>query len=667
MSEEKKDKLGSWLNKEGLFGKKVTKTETPAKPAAEKSAAKPASAKPSGADAVKNVAAHVNAEKTPAKKPGGNKGSGGGKGGFRRPNLTAKPTNNDPSHHRPTAEKRDKFHPTNFIKGPNKGEIRVVPIGGMEQVGMNMMFIEWEDDIIIIDTGLVFASPEHMGVDALVPDLSYLVKNKHKIRGIFYTHGHLDHIGGAPYIVPDLGYPQLYATRLTKELLTLTSEEHVDTRKLKITEITPKSKIKAGKFEVEFFHVNHSIPDGVGIVVNTPYGAIVDSSDFKFDHNPADDQPADLGRIAEIGRKGVMLGMIDSTNALKSGHTISERVIAEDIGKVIKESTGRIVMATFASNIGRVAKAVEAAEAAGRTVFLSGRSMERNIAVARKLNYLKCKEKTLQIMSPKADKMDPRKVMILSTGSQGETLAALTRMAAGVHPKVKLKKEDTVIFASSPIPGNDMAVVSVLNNLSEIGCRVIDHKDMNTHVSGHGNAEECKLMCALLNPKYMAPIHGELYMRKGHGDMVVKDLGYKPENVLVMKNGLGAVVSAKGVRLMTEKEAIPQRLVLIQLGEKVKDNVLEERQKISEYGIIMVNVQHDKGKIKKMDIRSRGFLFMDANHEIFKLLEKELTDVWTRQYDPARPEKALEAPMKQMAEKIIYKRFRKDTVVEVIV
>ncbi len=644
------DKLGNWLNKEGLFGKK--KPAAPAKTEAPQAATKAEPVKKEGS-------------KPPAKnKPSPNKG--GGRGGFKRPNFNAK-SNNDPSYHRPTAEKRDKFHPTNFIKGGGKGEIRVVPIGGMEQVGMNMMFIEWGDDIIVIDTGLVFASPEHMGVDALVPDLTYLKKNKHKIKGVFYTHGHLDHIGGAPYIVPDLGYPQLYATRLTKELLTLTSEEHVDTRKLKITEITPKSKIKAGKFEVEFFHVNHSIPDGVGIVVNTPYGAIVDSSDFKFDHNPADDQPADLGRIAEIGRKGVMLGMIDSTNALKSGHTISERVIAEDIGKVIKESTGRIVMATFASNIGRVAKAVEAAEAAGRTVFLSGRSMERNIAVARKLNYLKCKEKTLQIMSPKADKMDPRKVMILSTGSQGETLAALTRMAAGVHPKVKLKKEDTVIFASSPIPGNDMAVVSVLNNLAEIGCTVIDHKDMNTHVSGHGNAEECKLMCALLNPKYMAPIHGELYMRKGHGEMVVKDLGYKPENVLVMKNGLGAVVSAKGVRLMTQKEAIPQKLVLIQLGEKVHDNVLEERQKISEYGIIMINIEHDKGKLKKMDIRSRGFLFMDAKHEIFQLLEKELKDVWTRQYDPARPEKALEAPMKQMAEKIIYKRFRKDTVVEVMV
>ena len=686
------DKLSNWLNKEGLFGRK--KVATPAATDKTNSAPKDTSApvaapgakasdvKPAGLSNATKLKPNPNAKPTAntnaSGKPrpnnnnrnqngGGNKNGGGGGGGFRRPNLSAKPTNNDPSFHRPTAEKRDKFHPTNFIKSNPEGEIRVVPIGGMEQVGMNMMFIEWDDTIIIIDTGLVFASPEHLVVDAVIPDLTYLKQNKHKIKGVFYTHGHLDHIGGAPYILPELGFPPLFATRLTKELLVLTCDEHLDRNKLKITEITPKSKIKAGKFEVEFFHVNHSIPDGVGIVVNTPYGAIVDSSDFKFDHNPADDQPADLARIAEIGRNGVVLGMIDSTNALKSGHTISERVIAEDIGKIIKESKGRILMATFASNIGRVAKAVEAAEADGRTVFLSGRSMERNIAVARKLNYLKCKEKTLQIMNPKADKMDPSKVMILSTGSQGETLAALTRMAAGTHPKVKLKKEDTVIFASSPIPGNDMAVVSVLNNLADIGCKVIDHKDMNTHVSGHGNAEECKLMCALLNPKYMAPIHGEVYMRKGHGEMVVRDLGYKTENVIVMKNGRGIIVGPKGARLMTEKEAIPQKNVLIQEGLILNEKELKDRQDIAEYGIIIVRVDHEKGKIKNMELRGRGFLYTDPKNEIFQLLEKELKDLWTRQYDPARPEKGLETEMKKMAEKILYKRYRNDLVVEVMI
>jgi ribonuclease J len=663
------DKLGNWLNKEGLFGRKKTeptlkKPETTT-PETAKTEAKPAVAQSDAVTKSGSPKAHTNTDRKP--RPQNNNRNQNGGGGFRRPNLSAKPTNNDPSYHRPTAEKRDKFHPTNFIKSEPKGEIRVVPIGGMEQVGMNMMFIEWDDTIIIIDTGLVFASEEHMGVDAVIPDLSYLVKNKHKIKGVFYTHGHLDHIGGAPYILPDLGFPPLFATRLTKELLVLTCDEHLDRNKLKITEITPKSKIKAGRFEVEFFHVNHSIPDGVGIVVNTPYGAIVDSSDFKFDHNPADDQPADLARIAEIGRNGVVLGMIDSTNALKSGHTISERVIAEDIGKIIRESKGRILMATFASNIGRVAKAVEAAEADGRTVFLSGRSMERNIAVARKLNYLKCKEKTLQIMNPKADKMDPSKVMILSTGSQGETLAALTRMAAGTHPKVKLRKEDTVVFASSPIPGNDMAVVSVLNNLADIGCKVIDHKDMNTHVSGHGNAEECKLMCALLNPKYMAPIHGEVYMRKGHGEMVERDLGYKKENVIVMKNGRGAIVGPKGVRLMTEKEAIPQKNVLIQEGLKLNESVLKERQDISELGIIIVRVNHDKGKLQSLELRGRGFLHTDPKNEVFQLLEKELKDVWTRQYDPARPAKALESAMKAMAEKILYKRYRNDMVVEVMI
>ncbi len=635
MSESNLDK---WLSGSGFLGKKKNETEK---------------AKP------KNDKTKKENSKKPFKKPGSKspqrKGRGSQTGG------------SDPAYHRPTHEKRDKFHPTSFIKTKAKDQIRVMPMGGMEQVGMNMMFLEWDNDIIIIDTGLVFPSPEHMGVDALVPDVSYLEKNKNRIKGIFYTHGHLDHIGGAPYVLEKLGFPNIYATRLTKELLTLTCDEHLDTKKLKIQEITPKSKIRAGKFEVEFFHVNHSIPDSVGIVVNTPYGSIVHTSDFKFDQNPADDQPADLGRIAEIGKKGVVLGLSDSTNAMKNGHTVSERVIAEDIAKVIQDASGRIIMATFASNIGRVAKAVEAAEKQGRTVFLSGRSMERNITVARKLNYLKCKDSTLQRMSPKADKMDPKKVLILSTGSQGESLAALTRMASGSHRQVALKKEDTIIFASSPIPGNELAIVSVRNNLAEIGCKVIDHQDMNTHVSGHGNAEECKLMCALLNPKYFAPIHGEIFMRYGHRDLIMKDLGYKKENTFIMKNGQGVVISNAGVKLMSDKEAQLQRPLLVQLGETVHDQVLEDRQTIAEYGIIFIRINQEKGKVKDIEFRSRGFLYMNAKHEIFQLLEKELRDAWIRTYDPARPESAMEKPLQQLAQKILLQKFKKETVVEVVV
>lgn len=659
------DKLGSWLSKEGLFGKKSTpapdtkpasadapKTETTT-PSAETRKPRPATKRPAPSNRT---------DKRPPR-------SGGRSGGrmTRFDKIASQRTKNDPTFDRPTVEKREKFHPTNYIKNNTKAEIKVVPIGGLEQVGMNMMFMEWEDDIIIIDTGLVFPSAEHMGVDALIPDTSYLEKNKHKIRGVIYTHGHLDHIGGAPYILPKLGFPPVYATRLTKELLILTSEEYAETKKFKLNEITPKSKLRLGKFEVEFFHVNHSIPDGVGIVVNTPYGSLVHTSDFKFDHNPADDQPADLARIAEIGKKGVLLAMSDSTNSLKTGHTVSERVIAQDIGEVIRKTPGRIVMATFASNIGRVAKAVEAAEAAGRTVFLSGRSMERNIAVARKLNYLKCKESTLKIMSPAADKLDPKKVLILSTGSQGETLAALTRMAAGLHPKVKLSNKDTVIFASSPIPGNETAVVSVLNNLAELGCNVLDHKDMNTHVSGHGNAEECKLMCALLNPKHFAPIHGEVYMRHGHRDMIVRDLGHKLENTVMMKNGQGAIITERGVRMMSEKESLAKRDILVQLGETVHSQIVEDRKNMSEYGLIVAMIDHSKGSIKSIKFRSKGFLFMDLNHDIYKALEVKIKETWTRTYDPARPESALEKPLKAVAEKLIFEKFRKETVVEVVV
>ena len=530
------------------------------------------------------------------------------------------------------------------------------------------MFIEWKDDIIIIDTGFLFPGPEHLGVDVLIPNISYLVKNKDKIRGIVYTHGHLDHIGGTPYIVPSLGFPPMYATRLTKELILAQCSEHEGVnQKINIREINPKSKIKLGKFELEFFHINHSIPDGVGIVVKTPYGSIVHSSDFKFDYNPSDDQPIDLSRISKIGKDGVLLAMVDSTNAMKPGQTISESVIEESLTKIIKEATGRVIVATFSSNIGRVSKLVEAAEKDGRTVFLSGRSMERNMGIARKLNYLKCKDKTLQRMNNKARKMDPKKVLILSTGSQGEELAALTRMASGTHRDIKLSKADTIVFSASPIPGNELAVVSVLNNLAGIECKKIDNKDLDIHVSGHAHAEECKLMTSLLNPKYFAPIHGETYMRYAHRDLIINSLQIKKENTFMMENGRGILFGEKVARLMTEQERLVGGETLVQLKEKVHDYVLEDRKNMSEHGIFMIFIHQEKGSIKKIDIRVKGFLYGDSNLPLFKTIDKEIRDIWIRNYDPSRPESTLETPIKEKIKHFFLKKFRHEQLVEVAI
>ncbi|MCF7830627.1 ribonuclease J [Candidatus Gracilibacteria bacterium] len=573
----------------------------------------------------------------------------------------------NPTVGRPTVAKREKFHPTNFLKSGNKGDIRIIPLGGLEQVGENMMFIEWGDDIVIIDTGVEFPSPEHLGIDVLIPNISYLVQNKKKIRGVIYTHGHLDHIGGVPYTIPELGFPPIYATRLTKELILANSVEHGIKDKLKISEINPKSKIRLGKFEFEFFHINHSIPDGVGVVIKTPYGQIVHTSDFKIDQNPSDDQPADLGRIAQIGRNGVALALVDSTNAIKPGHTLSESVIEGELKKLIKDAEGRVIITTFASSIGRISKVVEAAEKDGRTVFLSGRSMEKNMIIARKLNYLKCKDATLQLMSPKIKTMDPKKVLVLSTGSQGEELAALTRMAAGTHKDVKLNKNDTVVFSSSPIPGNELAIVSVLNNLAEIGVKMFDKKKLDIHVSGHAYEEEVKLMTALLNPKYFTPIHGETYMRYGHRDIIVESLNFKEENTLIMKNGQGIVLNNQGARLMTDKEAIPAGSVMIELGEKVGEHVLSDRTTMSDAGAIFIVVKHKDGKVQKVDIRSRGFVYMNMQHEIFNILGKEIKDVFERNYDPARPDKALEETLKQSAIKLFFRKFKKEPVVEVVI
>ena len=664
------NKISQWFGKTAATTKKTTTsgnpTGQPTKSSTSTASSAPrsnssANSKPSGR---RTYTANSATRRTSAPPRGGKPGGRSTSSHSRKPQAFTK---NDPFFHRPTVEKREKFHPTNFLPPKNVGDIRIVPIGGMEQVGENMMFLEWDNDIVIIDTGFLFPSPEHLGIDVLIPDISYLVKNKHKIRGIIYTHGHLDHIGGVPYILPELGYPPMYATRLTKELIFANGEEHGTNKNLKITEVTPKSKIKLGKFEFEFFHINHSIPDGVGIVAKTPYGAIVHSSDFKFDYNPSDDQPIDLTRIARIGHAGVALAMVDSTSCMKKGHTQSESVIENHLEKIVYDAKGRLILATFASNIGRISKIVEAAEKCGRTVFLSGRSMERNVAIARKLNYLRCKDATLQLMSPKADKMPPHKVLILSTGSQGEELAALTRMAAGTHAKIKLSPQDTVVFSSSPIPGNETAIVSVENNLSEIGVNMINYSQMDIHVSGHAHEEECKLMTALLSPKYFAPIHGELFMRHYHKDMIIESLQIKRENGFIMKNGQGLVLNAKGMRMMTDKEIVAGPETLIELGEKVHNKVLEDRKHMAESGTIIVILDHQAGKLKDVHVRARGFLYMDMNHEIFGVLKKEVKEAFVRNYDPSRPIRVLEEPLKQAVQKLLLQKFRKEPVVEVVV
>lgn len=637
------DKLTTFLKKSGLLGEDQKSAEK--KPAPSNRPKKTDTKKP-------------NNSKKPFNKNKGRQHRGG----------PMKSSNHDPHMARPTAEKREKFHPTNYIQsGKNGGKIRVVPLGGMEQVGQNMMFLEWDNDIIVIDTGFLFPSAEHLGVDVLLPNIEYLVKNKKKIRGILYTHGHLDHIGGTPYMVPELGFPKMYATKLTKELILANTEDEGIRKKYQITDINPKTKLKLGKFEVEFFHINHSIPDGVGIVVRTPYGAIVHTSDFKIDHHPSDDQPADLGRIAQIGKSGVALAMVDSTNALKPGYTISESVVENELAKVIKKTTGRLIITTFASSIGRISKVVEAAEQCGRTVFISGRSMEKNIRIAKKLNYLKCKEKTLHPMSTAADKMDPNKVLILSTGSQGEPLAALTRMAAGTHREIKLTSQDTILFSSSPIIGNEEAIVSVLNNLTEIGVNIIDKNQLDVYVSGHGYAEEVKLMTSLLNPKYFAPIHGEIYMRHGHKDLVVRELDFPEHNTFIMKNGQGVVLSSKGAELMTDKEKITAGSVMVELNEKINDHILADRTLMADGGSIFVSITHNKGSLKDIQIRARGFRYMHIEHDIFKLLEKELRTKFEKTYDPKRPNKAFETMLEQTGSRLFFQKFKREPLIDVIV
>lgn len=665
------DRLGQWLKSQGFLG--GAKKEAP-KPAAKTTpkttTSRPAAKRTASKDATKEIKP---LRKRPERNmtPRGKTNPKGRNTGPARKFVTPVSQNkkNDPFFDRPSHERRDKEHPTKVLPKGDHGDIRIVPLGGMEQVGENMMFVEWGDDIIVIDTGLVFGG-QNSGVDAYIPDTDYLEKNKDKIRGVIYTHGHLDHIGGAPYILPKLGFPKVYATRLTRDMMLGQCEEFPGVKdKIQTYDITPKSVVKLGKFEIEFFHINHSIPDGVGICIRTPYGAIVNTSDFKIDFNPADEQPADLGRLAEIGRSGVAVAMVDSTNAQKPGQAISESVIKESLDKIIENAQERVIVATFSSNVGRVTKLIESAEKHGRQVFLTGRSMQKNIGFARSLNFLRCKDSTLQVMSRKVETMDPKKVMILCTGSQGEELAALSRMARDEHKDVKLRMDDTIVFSSSPIPGNERAIGKTLDLLAIKGIKPIDNKSLAVHVSGHGNAEELKLMTTLLNPRYCAPIHGEIHMRYAHKELLVNELGYPHENCFVMHNGLGLTVNKNGVRLMDAKDKLSKGEVAIQEKRYLSPKAIDQRRQMINSGAIIACLEHNKGTFKKVDYRLPGFVIQKTDGKFFTGLTSEIRAFWERNYDPSRPQSAIEKPLREMIGKYVYRnlRLQKDPVVEVII
>ncbi|MBI5753526.1 ribonuclease J [Candidatus Peregrinibacteria bacterium] len=509
-------------------------------------------------------------------------------------------------------------HQSGAKKGPMMmGKIKIIPLGGLNEVGKNMTAFEYEDDIIVVDMGLEFPSEDMFGIDYVVPDVSYLEENKKRIRGIVITHGHLDHIGGIPYILPRLDFPPIFATKLTVGLIKKRIDEFKQDRLAKLNTINPDQPLRLGKFLCNFFRVAHSIPDCVGVIIDTPAGKLVHTGDFKFDATPARNQaPADIHKMEALGSQNVLALFCESTNALKPGHSMSEREVGITLTKIIKEAPARVILASFSSQVGRLQQVIDAAIASNRKVYISGRSMVDTINIAATLGYMDFpKDRVLDIKKYK--KVPNEQTLILTTGSQGESVSALSRIAAGEHPHVKVKKGDTIIFSSSPIPGNERAISTVINKLSLLGAEVISDRMMDVHTSGHGKQEELARMINYVKPKYLVPIHGEYYMRLGLARVAKQYCGMKEDQIIMLQNG-EVMIAERGKAYRTDEKVETKYILIDGLGEgHIDSQVQMDREIMSQNGALVVLVYIRGKKLGKTpDVVSRGFIYMHESEAI---------------------------------------------------
>jgi hypothetical protein len=507
-----------------------------------------------------------------------------------------------------------------------KAKVRIIPLGGINEIGKNITVIEYKEDIIVIDCGLKFPDEDMFGIDLVIPDISYLLKNKDKIRGIFLTHGHEDHIGALPYVLRQLNVP-VYGTKLTLGIVETKLKEHGLLSSTELIRVKPRDVIKLNSVSVEFIKTNHSIADSVAIAIHTPLGVVLHTGDFKIDYTPIDGEPMDFGRFAEIGKRGVLAMMADSTNVEKPGYTMSEKVVGESFAKLFSKAKGRIIIATFASNVHRIQQIIDAARLYDRKVAVSGRSMENIVTVATELGYLEF-EKDILVSIDQINKYPNEKVVIITTGSQGEPMSALTRMANSEHRKVNIVEGDTVIISATPIPGNEKLVSRVINQLFQKGAEVIYKSLAEIHVSGHACQEELKLMQSLVRPKFFIPVHGEYRHLKQHGELAVA-LGLPEENILIPENGGVIEVNRNSIRKNGTVNAGQVFVDGLGVGD-VGNIVLRDRKHLSQDGILTVVVTLSKENnsiIAGPDIISRGFVYVRESEGLMDEAKDIVRDV----------------------------------------
>lgn len=497
--------------------------------------------------------------------------------------------------------------------------LSVFALGGINEIGKNMYVLEYGDDLVIIDCGGKFADESLLGVDLIIPDITYLKENEHKIRGLVITHGHEDHIGGIPYFLKKINVP-VYATRFTLGLIELKLKEHRILRESTLIEINSESQLDFGDIQVSFFKVSHSIPDCLGIVFDTPEGKVVHTGDFKFDLTPVNHQFSDIHKMAKIGEEGVLLLISESTNAERPGSTPSENLVGKHIDEAFFSATGKIIISTFASNVNRVQQIVEATIKTNRRLALLGRSMLNVVAVAKKLGYVDIPD-WLLIDAREVKNLPPEKVVVLCTGSQGEPLAALSRLSTNNNRDVHIYPGDTVIFAASPIPGNEKDVTKIVDNLFKLGANVIYGSSSNTgmHVSGHGYQEDLKLMLTLMKPKYFIPIHGEYRMLHIHANLAY-DVGVEYGNVFILNNG--DVVDIQWQEARQTRQVPVGDAYVDRVGEEgVEEIVLRDRKQLSEEGMLIIVLTISKAdgtRISEPDCISRGFVYARESEELLE-------------------------------------------------
>ncbi len=534
-----------------------------------------------------------------------------------------------------TKKRRTRKKEDSIFKKPN---IKIIPLGGLHEIGKNITVFEYEDEIIVVDCGLSFPEDDMLGVDLVIPDITYLVKNQEKVKGLVITHGHEDHIGGIPYFLKQLNVP-VYATRLAAGLINNKLEEHKILRSTEMHIVNQGDTIKLGKhFKVEFIRSSHSIPDSVMLAITTPAGTILHTGDFKVDYTPIDGQLMDLGRIAELGKNGILALMSDSTNAERKGFTLSESSVGDVLDKCFQNCTKRIVVATFASNVHRIQQIVNSAIKYNRKIAVCGRSMINIISTARELGYIKCPDDIFIDIDMIGSYTDEH-LVIITTGSQGEPMSALTRMAAGDHRKVKITPNDLIIISATPIPGNEKYVSKVIDDLMQLGAEVVYSALADVHVSGHACQEEQKLILALTKPKYFIPVHGEYRQLRAHSE-TAQDMGISKDNIFMLTNGRVLEIGENEAKF---NGSVPSGRILVDglgVGD-VGNIVLRDRQHLAQDGLIIIVLTMDSNTgevVAGPDVISRGFVYvresenlMDevksvVRHEISKCEERGVRD-----------------------------------------